>query len=109
MKLEEFRAVVRNIPRGKVMTYAEVASQAGYPAGARQVVWALKGCGPDVPWHRVVGKGYQVRLSGSPGLEQIMRLESEGWRVRGRKLVRPDTSSDPGSDPAPKPKRKSAS
>lgn len=90
MKLEEFRAVVRKIPRGKVLTYAEVAAKAGYPTGARQVVWSLKRCGPDVPWHRVVGKGYQVRLSGSPGLEQITRLEAEGWRVRGRKLVRPE-------------------
>ena len=42
MKLEEFRAIVRRIPRGSVMTYAEVAAAAGYPAGARQVVWSLK-------------------------------------------------------------------
>lgn len=89
MTLEEFRTVVRRIPRGEVMSYAEVAAAAGYPAGARQVVWALKGCGPDVPWHRVVGKGHEIRLSGVPGLEQITRLQAEGWRVRGRKLVRP--------------------
>lgn len=89
MKLEEFRAIVRKIPRGSVMTYAEVAAAAGYPAGARQVVWSLKDSGPDVPWHRVVGKGLEIRLSGAPGLEQITRLENEGWRVRnGRKLVR---------------------
>ncbi len=94
MKLEEFRAVVRRIPRGEVMTYAEVAAAAGYPAGARQVVWALKTPGPEVPWHRVVGKGLEVRLSGLPGLEQITRLEAEGWRVRGRKLVRPESEHE---------------
>ncbi len=95
MKLDEFRAVVRGIKRGQVMTYGEVAAAAGYPHGARQVVWSLKGCGPDVPWHRVVGKGPEVRLSGLPGLEQITRLENEGWRVRGgRKLVRAGASED---------------
>ncbi len=95
MKLEEFRAIVRRIPRGSVMTYAEVAAAAGYPAGARQVVWSLKDCGPDVPWHRVVGKGLEIRLSGVPGLEQMTRLEAEGWRVRnGRKLVRTSQALD---------------
>jgi alkylated DNA nucleotide flippase Atl1 len=72
------------------MTYAEVAAAAGHPTGARQVVWSLKAAA-DLPWHRVVGKGLQVRLSGIPGLEQITRLEAEGWRVRGRKLVRPES------------------
>jgi methylated-DNA-protein-cysteine methyltransferase-like protein len=94
VKLEEFRAIIRRIPRGEVMTYAEVAAAAGYPHGARQVVWALKGVAPELPWHRVVGKGREVRLSGVPGLEQIMRLESEGWRVRGRKLVRPESEDE---------------
>ncbi|MBC7924134.1 MAG: MGMT family protein [Bryobacteraceae bacterium] len=93
MKLEEFRAIVRCIERGQVMTYAQVAAAAGYPTGARQVVWSLKACPPDVPWHRVVGKGLEVRLSGLPGLEQITRLELEGWRVRGRKLVRLEEES----------------
>jgi len=95
VKLEEFRAIIRRIPRGQVMTYAEVAAAAGYPTGARQVVWALKAASPDLPWHRVVGKGPEVRLSGLPGLEQITRLEAEGWRIRGRKLVRSEKQLDP--------------
>jgi methylated-DNA-protein-cysteine methyltransferase related protein len=94
VKLEDFRAVVRRIPRGKVMTYAEVAAAAGHPTGARQVVWSLKAAGPELPWHRVVGKGLEIRLSGMPGLEQITRLEAEGWRVRGRKLVRPESEDE---------------
>lgn len=81
------------------MTYAEVAAAAGYAHGARQVVWALKAPGPEVPWHRVVGKGLEVRLSGTPGLEQIMRLESEGWRIRGRKLVRPESTLENEAEP----------
>ena len=83
--LDELRARIRRIPRGKVMTYGEVAEAAGYPGAARQVVWALKNCGPGVPWHRVVGAGLRIRLPGEAGLEQQMRLESEGWTVnRGR-------------------------
>lgn len=70
------------------MTYGEVAEKAGHPGCARQVVWSLKNAGPDLPWHRVVGAGYKIKLTGEPGLEQRLRLESEGWRVRGSKLVR---------------------
>jgi methylated-DNA-protein-cysteine methyltransferase related protein len=90
MTLDDFRAVVRRIPRGQVMTYGEVAEAAGHPGAARQVVWSLKQCGPDMPWHRVVGAGLKVRLTGEPGLEQRLRLESEGWRIRAGKLFRPE-------------------
>jgi methylated-DNA-protein-cysteine methyltransferase related protein len=71
------------------MTYGEVAEAAGYPGCARQVVWALRNSGPDLPWHRVVGAGNRIRLTGEPGLEQRLRLETEGWQVRGARLVRP--------------------
>jgi methylated-DNA-protein-cysteine methyltransferase related protein len=70
------------------MTYGQVAEAAGHPGCARQVVWALRNSGADIPWHRVVGAGNRIRLTGEPGLEQRLRLESEGWRVRGSKLVR---------------------
>ena len=53
----EVFAVVRRIPRGRVATYGQVAEAAGYPGAARHIVWALRTCGPDVPWHRVVGAG----------------------------------------------------
>ena len=87
MKLEDFRDVVRRIPRGSVMTYGQVAEAAGHKGCARQVVWALNQSGPETPWHRVVGAGLKIRLTGEPALEQRLRLESEGWRVSGGKLV----------------------
>jgi methylated-DNA-protein-cysteine methyltransferase related protein len=71
------------------MTYGEVAEAAGHPGCARQVVWALRNSAPDLPWHRVVGAGNRIRLTGEPGLEQRLRLQTEGWQVRGTKLVRP--------------------
>jgi methylated-DNA-protein-cysteine methyltransferase-like protein len=86
VKLEDFLAVVRRIPRGSIMTYGEVAEAAGHPGAARQVVWALRNSGPDIPWHRVVGAGNRIRLTGEPGLEQRLRLEMEGWTVQGTRL-----------------------
>lgn len=87
--LDDLRAQVRRIRRGQVMTYGEVAEAAGYPGAARQVVWALQNSAPDVPWHRVVGSGLRIRLPGEAGLEQRLRLESEGWLIAGNRLRRP--------------------
>jgi methylated-DNA-protein-cysteine methyltransferase related protein len=84
--LEDLRAQVRRIRRGQVMTYGEVAKAAGYPGSARQVVWALQKSGPGVPWHRVVGAGLRIKLPGEAGLEQQIRLESEGWIVNAGRL-----------------------
>lgn len=89
--LEAFRAVVRSIPRGSVMTYGEVAAKAGKPTGARQVVRALHNA-PGLPWHRVVGAGLRIRLTGPEGFEQRFRLESEGWRFRGSRLIPPSNA-----------------
>lgn len=86
MKLEEFREVVRRIPRGRVMTYGEVATAAGHRGAARQVVWALQNCGPDIPWHRVVGAGGRILLPGEAALEQRLRLEAEGVVFTGGRV-----------------------
>ena len=86
MKLEEFREVVRRIPRGRVMTYGEVATAAGYHGSARQVVWALHNCGPDIPWHRVIGAGGRILLPGEAALEQRLRLEAEGVVFTGGRV-----------------------
>ena len=88
LRLEDFRKIVRRIRRGRIMTYGEVAEAAGHPGCARQVVWALQNSTPDVPWHRVVGAGRKIRLTGENGLEQRMRLEAEGWIVvSGNRLL----------------------
>jgi methylated-DNA-protein-cysteine methyltransferase-like protein len=84
--LAEIREVVRRIPRGKVSTYGEIASMAGHPGAARQVVWALRGCGPDVPWHRVVAAGGRIALPAEAGMEQILRLQQEGVALASGKV-----------------------
>ncbi len=48
-------AVVRNIPKGKVLTYGEVARRARSPRGARAVGSIMRAnFRPDVPCHRVI-------------------------------------------------------
>jgi methylated-DNA-protein-cysteine methyltransferase-like protein len=76
--LDKIRRTISKIPRGKVATYGQVAKAAGFPGRARQVVWALHNCGPKIPWHRVVGAGGRILLGGENGLEQRLRLQSEG-------------------------------
>ncbi len=83
--LATIRETVRKIPRGKVSSYGEVAKAAGFPGSARQVVWALRAA-RGLPWHRVVGAGGKILLPGENGLEQRLRLETEGVAFRGGRV-----------------------
>lgn len=52
---DKVRAVVRKIPRGKILTYKQVARRAGRPNAARAVGTIMaKNFDPSVPCHRVV-------------------------------------------------------
>jgi methylated-DNA-protein-cysteine methyltransferase-like protein len=82
----DIRATISKIPKGKVATYGSVARAAGYPGAARQVAWTLHSSGGKLPWHRVVGAGGRVSLPGQPGLEQRLRLKSEGVPFRGDRV-----------------------
>lgn len=85
MMLETIRDAIRKIPKGKVASYGEVARAAGFPGRARQVVWALRNA-RAIPWHRVVGAGGKIMLPGENGLEQRLRLETEGVAFRGGRV-----------------------
>jgi len=78
-------ARIRKIPRGKVSTYGAIARAAGYPGAARQVVRALHRAS-DLPWHRVLGAGGEIKLRGEHAFEQRFRLEAEGVTFRGRRV-----------------------
>jgi len=79
--------VVRRVPRGKVVTYGQVAELAGLPRRARQVGYALAAlrAGTAVPWHRVVNAAGRISMRRRPGpeLTQRMMLQSEGVRFDG--------------------------
>ena len=52
---EKVRDVVRTIPKGKTMTYKQVAAKAGNPNAARAVGAVMRGnYDPTVPCHRVI-------------------------------------------------------
>lgn len=81
-----FRRAIRQIPRGKVATYGQVAAAAGYPLYHRHVAQLLQRCGNSLPWQRVVGSGGAIKLKYEAGLEQRTRLELEGVHFRGRRV-----------------------
>jgi methylated-DNA-protein-cysteine methyltransferase-like protein len=72
--------IISSIPKGKVMTYGQVATWAGNPWGARQVVRILNSMSVShkLPWHRIVGAKGNIRLPGVGGLKQIEMLSDEG-------------------------------
>ncbi len=79
---ERVYAVVMDIPRGKVLSYGDVARLAGSPRSARQVGWALH-VNPrpgEIPCHRVVFKDGRVSPGFAFGGPQVQRamLEAEG-------------------------------
>lgn len=81
---EEIYAIVRQIPRGKVATYGQIACLANRLGHARLVGYALHRVAPhqnDVPWHRVVNaKGeisYSIFRQGGDYLQRNL-LEEEG-------------------------------
>ena len=82
---EKMLATVRRIPRGRVATYGDVAAASGFPGAARQVVWALR-TGKGVPWHRVLGAKGRILLPGETGLEQRLRLRTEGIGIHGDRV-----------------------
>lgn len=78
-------ALVRQIPRGKVLSYGKVAQLLGVPRGARAVGWALHELGnnphvQDVPWQRVINaQGYvSIKSIENGAMVQRARLEAEG-------------------------------
>lgn len=75
-------AVVRDIPKGRVATYGQVAAIAARGTGARQVGYALARLADDsgVPWQRVVNRRGEVSPRAEPEMEAVQRalLEAEG-------------------------------
>ena len=78
-------AMVRRIPRGRVMTYGQIATLIENRLSPRAVGWAMHGCPEDVPWQRVVnasGGCSTDRLPDTPqGLQRVL-LEEEGIEFR---------------------------
>lgn len=79
---ERIYDVVKNIPKGKVATYGQVAMLAGNPHWARVVGYALHN-NPDqsnIPCHRVINREGRVATNFAFGGGETQRelLEKEG-------------------------------
>ena len=90
--------IVRQIPRGKVSTYGQIALMIPPPegveaneyraVGARWVGAAMAACPDDVPWQRVINAQGKVSVRRGGG-EQLQRhlLEEEGVAFDDRDRV----------------------
>ena len=75
--------LVRKVPRGRVITYGQLARALRLRGGARTAGRAMAACpsGRGVPWHRVVGAGGRLLIREPLASLQRRLLESEGVRV----------------------------
>jgi methylated-DNA-protein-cysteine methyltransferase related protein len=79
--------LVKQIPRGRVLTYGQLARALRLRGGARAAGRAMAACpaGRGIPWHRVVGAGGGILVREPEAALQRRLLESEGTRlVAGR-------------------------
>ena len=79
---ETIYRAVRNVPRGRVASYGQIAELAGLEGHARQVGYALHALpdGSGVPWHRIINAKGEIspRSAGDSHELQRMLLEAEG-------------------------------
>ena len=82
-----FRRMILSIPPGKVSTYGAVAAAAGYPRYHRAIARLLRTDPIDqLPWHRVVGVGGEIKLRGAAAHEQRARLKLERVQFNGKRV-----------------------
>jgi methylated-DNA-protein-cysteine methyltransferase-like protein len=90
---EEVARVLEQLEPGEVVSYGDVADEAGFPGAARAVGNLVRST-PGLPWWRVVAKSGRL----APGLEQRQSelLRSEGVSVAdGRVRLRDNARSGP--------------
>jgi methylated-DNA-protein-cysteine methyltransferase-like protein len=81
---ERVRAVLERLQPGEVVTYGEVAADAGRPGAARAVGHLLATRPADLPWWRVVTAS--GRLVPGHEAEHARRLRAEGVRLHDGKV-----------------------
>ena len=91
---QEVYALVAQIPKGRLMTYGQLAALAGHPYAARVVGGIAHWGDPDLPWQRVVKKsgslaeGYPGGLNGHKQVLEAEGVEvSDGYRVDVERLL----------------------
>jgi methylated-DNA-protein-cysteine methyltransferase-like protein len=85
---ERVYKVVRRIPRGRVMTYGQIAVILGQGYTPRTVGFVMHGANEsNTPWHRVINSQGRCSTGGVvlPADKQQRMLEGEGVRFAGGK------------------------
>lgn len=82
---ERVEALVAQIPKGRVMTYGQLAALCGNARAARIVGGIAHFGDPELPWQRVVNRhgGMAAGYPGGRPAHQVA-LESEGLRFNDR-------------------------
>lgn len=87
---EKAMYIIKNIPEGKVMTYGQIATLAGSPRGARQVVRILHSMSKKyhLPWHRVINSKGEIGIQDDESFnEQLFSLQSEGVEISDKRRI----------------------
>jgi len=78
--------IVQKIPRGRVVSYSQVALYLGLPRAAREVGWILNQLEENtpIPWWRVVNNKGRISIKGSrySAEDQRKLLRDEGILVK---------------------------
>jgi len=74
---------VKQIPRGRVLTYGALARVLRLPGGARSAGRAMAATpsGKGIPWHRVIGERGKILIREPYASLQKKLLESEGVTI----------------------------
>lgn len=82
---ERVAGIIARLAPGEVVSYGEVAAEAGVPGAARAVGMVLHQASDGLPWWRVVNAAGRL----APGHEaaQARLLRAEGVVVRGSRVV----------------------
>lgn len=99
--------LVKQIPRGRVLTYGALAKALRLRGGARSAGRAMAACpsGKGIPWHRVIGERGKILIREPYASLQRKLLETEGVAVAESRV---DLKRHLWKQPA-KPKPKQAS
>jgi len=97
---ERVYALVAQIPKGRVMTYGQIAALCGRPRAARIVGGIAHWGDPSLPWQRVVKKDGSLAEGfpgGTEGHAQVLRQEgvtvNKHYRIDIQELLwQPDRS-----------------
>lgn len=99
---EKIWATIRRVPLGRVATYGQIATEAGFPKRPRLTAQALANVPPgmELPWYRIINAQGRISIpEDHPGYrEQRRRLRGEGIQFDGKRISLETYRWQPRSD-----------